>query len=77
MAEKRTIARMMASKTYCFEENNGLVVNFANFIIDNAVPAIAALNSAFVCQKVGQFTIAKRSAIRFASFIGALKNESV
>ena len=61
--------------TTFLKENKQTIVGFANFIMDNAVPAIAALGSAFVAMKVGQFatTIAK-SAIGLRGFIGALKN---
>ncbi len=67
----------MASQklTAFLKENKQTISNFANFIIDNAVPAIAALGSAFVAMKVGQFaTMIAKSAIGLRGFIGALKN---
>lgn len=61
--------------TAFLKENKQTIVDFANFIIDNAVPAIAALGSAFVAMKVGQFaTTMTKSAIGLRGFIGALKN---
>ncbi len=41
---------------------------------NNAVPAIAALSSAFVVMKVGQFTANGKSTIGFASFIDCIKS---
>lgn len=65
--------------TAFLKENKQTIVNFANFIIDNAVPAIAALGSAFVAMKVGQFatTIAGLNpftiiAAAIAAVVGAL-----
>ncbi len=53
----------MASQNTALKENKQTIVNFASFIIDNAVPAIAALGSAIcnneswsvattICEKV-------------------------
>lgn len=61
--------------TAFLKENKQTIVDFANFIIDNAVPAIVALGSAFVAMKVGQFaTTMAKSAIGLRGFIGALKS---
>lgn len=59
--------------TAFLKENKQTIVGFANFIMDNAVPAIAALGAAFLAMKVGQFaaTMAK-SAIGLKAFIDAL-----
>ena len=47
--------------TAFLKENKQTIVGFANFIIDNAIPAMSALAAAFVTMKVGQFaaTMAK------------------
>lgn len=64
--------------TAFLKENKQTIVGFANFIIDNAVPAIAALGSAFVAMKVGQFaTVAGLNpftiiAVAIAAVVGAL-----
>ena len=49
--------------TAFLKENKQTIVDFANFIIDNAVPAIVALGSAFVAMKVGQFATAAFNAV--------------
>lgn len=41
--------------TAFLKENKQTIVGFANFIMDNAVPAIAALGAAFATAKIGQF----------------------
>lgn len=41
--------------TAFLKENKQTIVGFANFIMDNAIPAIAALGAAFATAKIGQF----------------------
>ena len=66
--------------TAFLKENKQTIVGFANFIMDNAVPAIAALGAAFLAMKVGMtafnvvasmnpFTII---AVAIAAVVGAL-----
>lgn len=60
--------------TAFLKENKQTIVGFANFVMDNAVPAIAALGAAFVAMKVGQFaTTMAKSAMGLKAFIIAVK----